>query len=172
MSYQCPQEIFNEFYRNKNTKFSPSEQGMTFIYESIADGIEYLGMVHAHIPSLDEDILSDWSEFAYWVEDIGLNLEDLIDLDAQEIDEDDPRINPIEYFESEENIKKNAIRAIMNQNSYIGPGCIELHFENKTLYLIFTDLDAWGLGYGDDVLVVDNLDNLNEKSGFYDCVYD
>ena len=41
-----------------------------------------------------------------------------------------------------------------------GSFCVEIHSNNKKLFLIYEDPDAFGLGHADKIKVVKSLDNL------------
>jgi len=48
-----------------------------------------------------------------------------------------------------------------------GIACSEITNGDRTLLLLFDDCDAWGLGHGNYIEVVEDFSELTEENGYY-----
>ena len=48
-----------------------------------------------------------------------------------------------------------------------GIACTEIKNGDRTLLLIYEDGDAWGLGHGNYIEVIEDLSELTEAAGYY-----
>jgi hypothetical protein len=76
---------------------------------------------------------------------------------------------PKKYFKSKSILKNKIIEILCDGDTQdIEPiWYVDIECDSKILYLIYLDTDAWVLGWGDSVLVLKSLKELNIKNGFY-----
>ena len=151
------------------------EQGdeyLGFLYSMLQE-IVPTGLVEVHIPPLPKSALGDWEKFEYWLEDVHGTL-DVIDL-ISTTNEMDPyelmdQKTPAEVLGNSEQIVRTVVELIKRSGEKMTDSDIwvgEVTHDDQILYLLFSWMDAWSLGHGDSVEVVESLDVLTEEAGYY-----
>ena len=81
----------------------------------------------------------------------------------------------MEYFESKTIVEEKVIKIASKEDlEAMNDSIVSVEIESKDgkkLSLIYTDIDSWGLGHADDILVVKSLDDLLPEDGFYPIEY-
>ena len=168
MSVECPPDVFKQLSDGCGSSVRPDGPGIKFLCEALGEGLEFTGLTSIYIPDLDDKTFNDWQKFEYWCDDIKrgsmwllINEEVFYD-----IEEDS---TPKTYFKSKNSVKDMIISVSCDSDSEDTDHvmCVEINSKDETLFLIYEDSLAWGLGYADTVLVVKSLDELTAEAGFY-----
>ena len=80
---------------------------------------------------------------------------------------------PRQFFSSVELLRQKMIHVISNTEdpAWADVTCLEIECDDKRLYLIYEDTDAWALGWGNSVVVVQSIDKLTPECGYYPSTY-
>lgn len=164
----CPSELFEQLWNSKGEWFTPTtSEGSDFLYEALSADMNFSGMFQISIPPITEDALSDWELFESWLE----NIDPKVSLDDFNLEEEnlwsDGAPKPVVLLGSENEISNKILDILRNNPDPVGLACVDIQANNRTLIMLYDNLDAWALGYGDTVLVVENLEELTEEMGFY-----
>lgn len=166
MSAKCPLKLFEEFEAGCGNFVKPNQEGLTFIYEVLSDHFEFADAIELTYPRLPEATFTDWEKFEYWCDGIKPGLID--DISPYNEDESDfftKFPTPKEYFKTKKYLKSKIIDTLCNDNEAVV--YVEITCNEKSLFLIYLDSDAWVLGHGSSVLVLKSLEELNVKNGFF-----
>jgi hypothetical protein len=169
MTVKCSPELFRLFEEGCGGWVEPNEDGQIFLYEAMSDGESY-PFTPISIPKLDKERFENWKKFEYWCDEIKNGLFWML------CDEDDSifqnafkNSTPNKYFKSKSALKNKIIEILCDGDlcDVESTWCVDIECDSKILYLIYLDSDAWVLGWGNSVLVLKSLDDLNIKNGFY-----
>ncbi len=172
MSIQCPKQLF-EYFENCGGLARPDQEGQKFLYEALYAGFQFSNLISIHIPTLDRKTFNDWDKFEYWCGDIkGLQMWDIVDDKVNNAEFNDSNETPRKYFKTKKKLKEAIIKSMITSESdqIESVTYVEIECENKNLLLLYFDSDSWTLGWGDSVLVINSLDELTEKAGYYERI--
>lgn len=167
-------EIFDVLWENRGRSFGQSgDVYQEFLYSAMQEG-DAPGLIHVPIPPLRKKQLRDWTQLDYWVQDIHYNLQltdlllsssvsspDAIDFDGS---------TPTEVLGGASQIHQIAVNMVKRAGDLLDDRdlwTVEVNCGDRKLYLIYSDHDAWVLGYGCTVEIVESLDALSEKYGYF-----
>lgn len=165
--------IFDALWEHRGGSFGePGDDYQDFFYSALEEAAP-LGMIYAHIPPLSDRQLEDWDELESWLQGIhdSLELSDLCYSDAKEIDFDSSR--PIDAFGDATQILKASINMVKRSSEQMSDSDIwvaEIKHGNRTLFLLYDDLDGWALGHSYSVEIAESLDKFTEKNGYFEAV--
>ena len=167
MSAKCPPELFKEFEAGCGSFVKPDKDGLSYIYEVFFSHFEHAEAIEFTYPRLPEATFTDWKKFECWCDDIK---QGLINNISPYDDGDDSEFltsffTPKKYFKNKKNLKSIIIDTICDDTESVV--YVEITCEEKSLFLIYLDSDAWVLGHGSSVLVLKSLEELNVKNGFF-----
>lgn len=165
----CPNDLFKKMSDSRGSWFTAvSSEEKDFLNEALSMDLDFTGLYLVSIPAITEGALNDWEFFEYWLEDINpkVSLDDF-NLDGYDLySEGCPK--PSLLIGCENTIKQKIVHILRDKpQDDAGLACVQIHANDKTLWLLYEDIDSWGLGYGDTVMVVADLEELTEKNGFY-----
>ena len=167
MTVSCPKKLFQTF-KECNGWIRPDKEGQEFLYEALATGLEFADVVQINIPELDSKAFNDWDEFENWCDGIQSQLMwDIVDDDIANYEFNEKNNTPKKYFKNKKKVKEEIIKAICNADEIDTVNYVEIECEGERLFLLYFDSNSWALGWGDSVAVINSLDLLNEKNGFY-----
>jgi len=165
MAVTCSPDLFSRIKSCVGDWFRAEGQDLEFLYEALSD-FEYTGFRSFHIPDLDESTFNDWAKFEDWCEDIQPEFMWSI------VDADDPvfraaydESTPVAFFGSESALVSK-VRDVLSGDYSENLLSVEIECSGESLRLIYFDDDAWVLGHGDQVFVVESLSYLCEENGF------
>lgn len=163
-------EIFNVLWEHRGGSFGePGDVYEEFLYSALTE-CRPLGLIQAYIPPLNDAQLGDWTELEYWLQDIdpGFEISDLLLFSSKVIDFD--RSTPAEVLGSTADIFQVAINLVKRSGDLLSGREIwatEINYENKKLFLLYSDLDGWALGHSYAVKILESLDTLSEENGYF-----
>ena len=169
MAVDCPPDLFKEFENSPGGWARPEEKGQLFLYEAQAH-MEFTGLTSFTIPELDDETFAEWEKFEYWCEDIKCKLMwEIIEYESEDFQQAYEKLTPKKYFKSKSVVKEKIIEALTDgaSDGVENIMYVEIKCKSKKLFLIYFGSDSWTLGYGDSVLVVKSLAQLNKKNGYY-----
>jgi hypothetical protein len=166
-SQQCPTELFEVFWsaRGANTQ---NEKAVSFATEVFCNHLEYTDLLFVNIPSFNSAILNDWDKLEYWLDDMQCNLDvqKVFEPDFDYTDESAP--TPSTIIATFEELKVAALNAIFEENyGQLNVGYVEIKNSGKRVFLVYKNFDAWSIGHGDSVNVVESLSELTEGKCYY-----
>ena len=173
---QCPQSVFDKLLAVCGSG-TDDEECLEFAYEAMgSDELYFTDIISLNFGDLKHDDLNNWDAVENWISDLGLRL-DLESIFPKSIDDIYAEaILPSALVRDVADLKSIVLRAI--KSGYENSGSSDFGFRNiisclpisngtEELQLVFTDLDSWSLGHANWVVVVGDLDELSEDSGFY-----
>jgi hypothetical protein len=169
MTVKCPPELFRLFEEGCGDWVQPDEDGQIFLYEAMSDG-GFFPVTSISIPKLENETFTNWKKLEYWCDEIKTGLFWLLcDEDNSVFHNAYENSTPNKYFKSKSTLKNKIIEILCDGDTQdIEPiWYVDIEYDSKILYLIYLDTDAWVLGWGDSVLVLKSLKELNIKNGFY-----
>ena len=141
-----------------------------------SDEVYFTDIISLDFGDLKHDDLNNQDAVENWISDLGLRL-DLESIFPKSIDEIYAEaILPSALAKDVADLKSIVLRAIKSGYENSGHGefgfrniisCLTISNGTEELQLVFTDLDSWSLGHANWVVVVGDLDELSEDSGFY-----
>ena len=168
----CPDNIF-KLLSNASDGYAYEKECISFAHEALADNIVFTNKYLIFFPKFTPEIFDDWIKFEYWLEDISipLQIEDMLGAEFDYYGDDSPP--PRAIFKDQQTLIQLILERLCDPahdeaKSGIKAWYVEITNRNDTLFLIFTDYNAWGLGYADRILVVKSLSYLNEDNDFYE----
>jgi len=168
----CPDNIF-KLLSNASDGYAYEKECISFAYEVLADNIVFTNKCLIFFPKFTPEIFDDWIKFEYWLEDITipLQIEDMLGAEFDYFGDDSPP--PRAIFKDQQTLIQLVLEKLCDPahdeaKVEIEAGYVEITNRNDTLFLIFTDYTAWGLGHADRILVVKSLSYLNEDNDFYE----
>jgi len=168
MRAECPPNLFKEFEAGYGSFVKPDKDGLSYIYEVLFSHFEHADAILFTYPRLPEATFNDWKKFEYWCDEIKpefiYNISPYGDDDSEFFTKFP---TPKEYFKNKKNLKSIIIDTICDDTE--GVVYVEITCQEKNLFLIYLDSDAWILGHGSSVLVLKSLNELIPKNGFYSC---
>jgi hypothetical protein len=168
MSVECPPNLFKEFEAGCGSFVKPDKDGLSYIYEVLFSHFEHAEAIDLTYPRLPESTFTDWGKFEYWCDKIKPGLiHNISPYDDDDSDFFNKFPIPKKYFKNKKNLKSIIIKTLYEDTESVV--YVEITCEEKNLFLIYLDSDAWILGHGSSVLVLKSLDELTPKNGFYTC---
>jgi hypothetical protein len=170
MTAECPPDLFKEFENSAGGSARPEGQGQQFLYDALAEHMEFTGLTSFKIPKLDDETFGVWEKFEYWCEEMKRELMwKIVDYDSDKFVSAFEKLTPKKYFKSKTAVKEKIIEVLTDGSSEDVENIVyvEIKCKRKKLFLIYFDPDSWALGHGDSVLVVKSLAQLNKKNGYY-----
>ena len=170
---ECPDSIFKQFEEGSGKIVTPDKNGLNFLYKVFGKA-NFTGLKIINISELSDKIFNDWELFEYWCDDVKIGIF------WQLIDEESfygisEKFTPLEYFESKTTVEERVIKIASKTDLEDNNETMSVEIkskDNKKLSLIFLDIDSWGLGHADNILVVKSLDDLLPEDGFYPIEYE
>jgi len=169
MSVKCPKKLF-EFFETTEGWARPDEEGQKFLYEALYEGFQFSDLVSIDIPELDNKTFNSWEKFEDWCSGIdGLQMWDIVDEKINNAEFNEKNDTPKKFFKTKKNLKEVIVKHIRTSDSERIESVmyVEIESDNKKLLLLYFDSDSWTLGWGDSVIVINSLDELTEKNGYY-----
>ena len=166
MAVKVDKELFAEFWNARGGEYYASDEDVRyFLYEQMAEGTDrYLELLYvpnlAPVSSVD---LSDWVSVMEWVNNAS------VQIDTVWMDEDHQSLTPKEYFGSADRLLASVLSAVADAN-YSGASVwgVTVECDGQSLELVYNDADCWGLGHGDSVLVVKDLSEVENYTGYFE----
>ena len=166
MAVKIDKELFAEFWNALGGEYYASDEDISsFLYEQMAEGTDqYLELLYvpnlAPVSSVD---LSDWVSVMEWVNNAS------VQIDTEWMDEDHQSLTPKEYFGSADQLLASVLSAVAEAN-YSGASVwgVTVECDGQSLELVYNDADCWGLGHGDSVLVVKELSEVENYTGYFE----
>jgi hypothetical protein len=167
---ECPSDIFEKLWAVRDSGTS-DDQCIAFAYKSLAE-IDFTGVFKLSFGEVKAEHLECWMNTQDWINDlgIGLSLEDVF----PDHDEDlySEEILPCDLVKDANVLQARVLSAIRaksdtGESGIVGIACTEITNGDRTLWLLFDDSDAWGLGHAGYIEVVEDLSGLTEANGYY-----
>lgn len=166
MAVKVDKEMFAEFWDARGSEYYASDEDVSyFLYEQMAEGNDqYLEMLY--VPSLEPVStvdLDDWSSVMNWVNNAS------VQIDVEWMDDDGQTMTPKEYFGSADQLLAKVLSAVADANySGVSVWAVTVECDGQSLELIYNDAECWGLGHGDSVLVVEDLSEVTNHTGYFE----
>jgi len=163
----CSPYLFKMFEDNVEKHITLSGDSLQFAQENWGDA-NFSGKHRVEFPTNSAGFLQTWEAFEEFCANIfgvsfSLNLAEKLGDEYIRAMDNGP---PSSYFDSEESAKK-VIASCIDET---GAKCVEVANSEKRLFIVYLESDyIWCQGEGDKVLVLENLEDLNERYDFYDC---
>jgi hypothetical protein len=166
MSVACPDILFQKFKASLGSSFDAfrDESAKEFLYEALSEDLNYADFLYLPIPKLEQTHFQDWDLFEEWCHDIRPGL--LGKLVEQSDSEATKAASPIEYFKSWDNLLAKILEASADEASAM-VSYVRITSGSEMLYLIYLDADSWSLGWGDSVLILNDINELASTPDFY-----
>jgi hypothetical protein len=172
MSVSCPQNVFDLFEPGCGGWFVPNEQGLTYCYE-VLPYFQNADAIPLSFPRITKLIWGDWEKFECWCDEIKFGLLDYLIPDAnEEMDFLECFPSPKDYFITKNSLKKKILEILCFDDCFGVEAVVyvEIVSDDKSLFLVYLDTDAWVLGHASGILVFRSLDELTPSNGFYTFV--
>tara|TARA_B100000780_G_C21082575_1_gene436032 strand:+ start:573 stop:1085 length:513 start_codon:yes stop_codon:yes gene_type:complete len=167
---ECPTDIFDKLWDVRGSG-TDNERCVAFAYEAMGE-IDFTGVFSLMFDEVRVEHLKDWGNLEDWIYDlgVGLSLEDVFPQHHEDLYSEE--ILPCDLVKDANELKELVLRAVRaksdaGESGIVGIACTEITNENRTLWLLFDDSDAWTLGHGNYIEVVENLSELTESDGYY-----
>jgi hypothetical protein len=166
MSVACPDILFQKFKASVDSSFDAfrDESAKEFLYEALSEDLNYADFLYLPIPKLEQSHFQDWVSFEEWCHDIRPGL--LGKLVEQSEGKATEAVSPIEYFKSWDNLLAKILEASADEASAM-VSYVRITSGSEMLYLVYLDADSWSLGWGDSVLVLNDINELASTPDFY-----
>ena len=167
----CPDEVF-ERLSDASDGYTCDKPCLEFAYDCLGEDINFTSKCLIVFPEFNNDVLDDWETFENWLNDISfrLSVDDIWEPTFNYYEDNAPA--PIAIFKNHKALKKLILAKLCDPiyneiKVEMEAGYVELTNSGNSLYLIFTEYAAWGLGHADQILVVKDLGYLCEENDFY-----
>jgi hypothetical protein len=166
MSVACPDILFQKFKASLGSSFDAfrDESAKEFLYEALSEDLNYADFLYLPIPKLEQTHFQDWDLFEDWCHDIRPGL--LGKLVEQSDSEATKAASPVEYFKNWDNLLEKILEVSAVEPSAM-VSYVRITSGSEMLYLIYLDADSWSLGWGDSVLVLNDINELASTPDFY-----
>lgn len=163
MSTKVSREVFG-FFKSRVGSWVGQDEKLADLHEWMSLDLEFLNVVEfPHLIDLDkwsDEFLEDWDLLNAWWDGV-----EWID----DYDDEDPNDKPSRLFRDKKAVIHHIVQLTASSddgNNLVG--YVELTNGDDCLFLIYTNFDSWVLSSGNAVQVVESLDQLTEKTGFYE----
>jgi hypothetical protein len=167
---ECPTDIFDKLWDVRGSG-TDNERCVAFAYEAMGE-IDFTGVFSLLFDQVRVEHLKDWGNLEDWIYDlgVGLSLEDFFPQHHEDLHSEE--ILPSDLVKDANGLRELVLGAVRAQSDageseIVGIACTEITNENRTLWLLFDDTDAWSLGHGNYIEVVEHLSELTEADGYY-----
>ena len=167
---ECLTSVFDKLWEVRGSGTSDPEC-IAFAYKSL-DDIEWTGLHQVLFDEVKTKHIKDWSNAEDWIYDLrmGLSLEDVFQNHVDDIYSEE--IQPCHLIKNKNDLQVLVLKALRSKSErgeleLPGIACTEIINGDKTLLLLFDDCDAWGLGHGNYIEVVEDFSDLTEENGYY-----
>ena len=167
---ECPPDIFEKLWDVRGSG-TDNERCVAFAYEAMGE-IDFTGVFRLSFGEVKAEHLEGWINTQDWINDlgIGLSLEDVFRHHYEDLYSEE--ILPSDLVKDANELRELVLRAVRaksdaGESEIVGIACTEITNGNRTLWLLFDDSDAWSLGHGNYIEVVENLSELTESDGYY-----
>jgi len=157
-------ELFNFLKGNQGTLTTSDVPDVIDLYELISYW-QFSGRATITFPRKRKNMMSDWSQFEYWLSDVSTyaRIYDLGSGDEKYENEIlfNEEITPEDYFGSYEAIKNKVVSHLLENEEFManeGIQFVEIAHKGEVLYLIYRGCDCWALGHCNSVEVVSSWD--------------
>ena len=124
------------------------------------------GQAIIELPKITNNILDDWGDFYDWFDGVSTSpssskFVSFVDPTVDDFSYED--LPPINFFKSEEALESYVIEFLLQDEEYMGRHGIYYSVvknSSKQLYLLFIDIDCWGLGHCQSVNVISSWDSM------------
>lgn len=167
---ECLTSVFDKLWEVRGSGTSDPEC-IAFAYKSL-DDIEWTGLHQVLFDEVKTKHIKDWSNAEDWIYDLrmGLSLEDVFENHVDDIYSEE--IQPCHLIKNKNDLQVLVLKALRSKSErgeleLPSIACTEITNGDKTLLLLFDDCDAWGLGHGNYIEVVEDFSDLTEENGYY-----
>ena len=167
---KCPQDLFDRLWASRGS-YNSQHDVIELAYKAMGEGVVIpLGIYRIYFPDTPPDLLSNWESLEYWLGDIhhALSIENIWTPEFDYLEEGAPA--PEAIFSTLNSLKSAVLELAKNDEN-------EKIFESlwgasitdgeRTLLLVYSNLDAWVLGHADSIEVFESVDTMNEEDGYY-----
>ena len=167
---ECPTDIFDKLWDVRGSG-TDNERCVAFAYEAMGE-IDFTGVFSLLFDEVRVEHLKDWGNLEDWVYDlrVGLSLEDVFPQHHEDLHSEE--ILPSDLVKDANELRELVLGAVRaksdaGESEIVGIACTEITNGNRALWLLFDDSDAWSLGHGNYIEVVEDLSELTESDGYY-----
>jgi len=167
---KCAQDLFDRLWAARGS-YCSDDDAIELGYEALGEAVALpLSIYYIKFPDESADLLSDWGKLEYWLQDIHhrLTVEDIWKPDFDYGEDDAPP--PITVFPSLQSLKEavfDLVRSGKYEETFPSLWGATITDGERTVEIVFDDMDAWGLGHADSIDVFDSVDDMNEEDGYY-----
>lgn len=167
---ECPKEIFDKLWAARGSGTN-DESYVSFAHKALAVSA-FTGLIRLSFDQVKATHIESWDSTEDWITDQGmdLSLEDVF----SKYDDDlwSEAIMPCHFVKDGNGLIALAVDALRTKADageleLTGIACTEIKNGDRTLLLIYEDGDAWGLGHGNYIEVIEDLSELTEAAGYY-----
>ena len=159
-------ELYDFLSRHIGNQLSEDEMPEGVSLYNFFENYMISGQAIIDLPKLTKNVLADWGDFYYWFEGIDTSpsareLVSFVDPAMDDFSYED--LPPINFFKSEEALKSYVIEFLLQDEEDMSRHGIYysvIKNSSKKLYLLFVDIDCWGLGHCQNVDVVSKFEDI------------
>ena len=135
-------ELWAFLEANIGNSVSPCDLPENVNYFDFNENAEYMGMAKIYFPAYENDPLENWTAFKKWIDLLPSEAETIFDREDIDTAISSEKLTPKDIFKSFGSLKETLTQEIASSTGLeYALACVEVLYEDKSLHIIFTNLD-------------------------------
>lgn len=159
-------ELWAFLESNIGQQVNPNDLPKGIDYFDFNQYAEFMGMAKIEFPAHEDCLLDDWDALAKWIDTLPPAAECIFDREDVEVAMTSESLSPRKVFKSFKSLKEVLVQEIVSKTDLeYALACVEVIHEDKSLHLLFTNLD-WP-----DMWPFEVVKTVNGNADCKDCYY-